>query len=101
MAKRKFGPTGQKWAMGYGFAFLLFHILALTLYPLDPFIFLSTHLFLICFLVFLVVPAGGKSSPDFLDKMDIILAVLSATIPIYILFTYEDLYYRIGFEPTS
>jgi TRAP transporter 4TM/12TM fusion protein len=91
---------GQKMLMGYGFLFLVFHILNLTLYPLDPFIFLSIHIFLLCFLVFLTVPAREGSPSDSLAKTDIILACLSATIPVYISITYQDLYYRIGFEPT-
>ena len=100
MAKRDIGPMGQKMLMGYGFLFLVFHILNLTLYPLDPFIFLSIHIFLLCFLVFLTVPAREGSPSDSLAKTDIILACLSATIQVYISITYQDLYYRIGFEPT-
>ena len=78
----------------------LFHILALTVFPLDPWIFLSCSTGMFSILTFLLFPMfpGGKKQ---VQAIDVLFCLTMVGIMGYIFLNYEEMYYRVGFEPTS
>jgi TRAP transporter 4TM/12TM fusion protein len=77
----------------------LFHILALTVVSMDPWLFLGFSLGAFCVLGFLLFPAtpSGRRSVQLLD---IALCLASIGFMAYLAIHYDAMYDRVGFEPT-
>lgn len=76
----------------------LFHILNLTVFLLDPWLFLAGSAGLFSILTFLLFP-GGKKGRDRVQLIDVVLSVLSVSVLVYLIFNYQEMYYRVGFDP--
>ncbi len=78
----------------------LFHILDLTIFLLDPWLFLGYSVGLFSVLTFLLFP-GGKKGRRGIQAVDIALSLLSIAVMAYLTFNYQEMYYRVGFAPTT
>lgn len=78
----------------------VFHIAALTVFPLDPWIFLSCSAGMFCILAFLLFPMlpSGKKQ---VQVIDVVLSLIMVGIMAYIFWQHEEMYYRVGFDPTT
>lgn len=78
----------------------LYHILALTVVSIDPWLFLGFSLGAFCILGFLLFPttAAGRKS---VQPVDIVLCLASAGFMVYLGIYYDEMYARVGFEPTK
>jgi len=77
----------------------LYHIVALTIFQLDPWLFLSFSMGQFCLIGFLLFPAtpSGKAS---VQPLDIVLCLASIGFMIYLGLNYDQMYDRVGFSPT-
>ena len=78
----------------------LFHIFALTVFALDPWLFLGLSMGLFCIIGFLLFPAtpSGKKS---VQPLDIVLCLASIGFMVYLGLNYDQMYDRVGFNPTA
>lgn len=76
----------------------LYHILDLTIFLLDPWLFLACSAGLFSILTFLLFP-GGKKGRNKVQAIDIVLSVLSIAVMVYLALNYQEMYYRVGFDP--
>lgn len=78
----------------------LYHILALTVFALDPWLFLGYSLGLFCIIGFLLFPAtaSGKKS---VQPFDIVLCLASIGFMVYLGLNFDQMYDRVGFNPTT
>jgi TRAP transporter 4TM/12TM fusion protein len=99
---------GRRSLRGFWFVFVfalgvittLFHIITLTIYPLDPWVFRGISLGLFTILTFLLVP-GWKGAKDNVHLADIALCIMALAAMVYLGLTYGAMYYRAGFAPTT
>lgn len=75
-----------------------FHILDLTIFLLDPWLFLACSVGLFSILTFLLFP-GGKKGLKGVQAVDLALSALSIAVMAYIALNYQEMYYRVGFDP--
>lgn len=85
----------------YAMAITIFHILGLTLVPMDPFLFRAVSLMSIAGLSFLMVPPTKKANKERPVVYDLICLVLALAVMIYVAVYYQDIYYRAGFRSTT
>ncbi len=78
----------------------LYHILDLTVFLLDPWLFLGYSVGLFSILTFLLFP-GGKKGRKGVQAVDIALSLLSIAVMVYLTINYEEMYYRVGFDPAT
>ena len=78
----------------------LFHIICLTVFPLDPWVFLSASAGLFSILTFLLFPATERGKKR-IQPVDLLLSVICIAVIVYITVHYSDMYYRVGFNPTT
>ena len=78
----------------------LFHIFALTVFTLDPWLFLGLSMGLFCIIGFLLFPAtpSGKKS---VQPLDIVLCLASIGFMVYLGLNYDQMYDRVGLNPTT
>lgn len=76
----------------------LYHILDLTIFLLDPWLFLGCSAGLFSILTFLLFP-GGKKGRKGVQAVDIVLSTLSIAVMVYLTLNYQEMYYRVGFDP--
>lgn len=82
----------------------LFHIVALSLYPLDPWLFLGVSLGLFWVLAFLLFPAtrgGARTVPGTVQLVDIAWCLAALGVTAYLALNYDAMYDRVGFEPST
>jgi TRAP transporter 4TM/12TM fusion protein len=72
--------------------------LDLTIFLLDPWLFLACSAGLFSILTFLLFP-GGEKGRNKVQAVDILLSVLSIAVMVYLAFNYQEMYYRVGFDP--
>ena len=77
----------------------LFHIAALTIFPVDPWCFLATSVGLFCILTFILFPML-PSGKNHVQIIDIVLSLIAVAMLVYLYTNSEDMYYRVGFAPT-
>ena len=78
----------------------LFHLIVLSVWPIDPWALRSIHLGFVSFVGFLLVRSHTGAGPR-PSVSDWILAFLSIVGPVYILSDFDDLVYRVGAMPNS
>ena len=78
----------------------LYHILDLTIFLLDPWLFLGYSVGLFSILTFLLFP-GGKKGRKGVQAVDITLSLLSTAVMVYLTLNYQEMYYRVGFDPAT
>jgi len=98
-AVRVLGPGWTRVITVLAVATTLFHILALTVYSLDPWLFLGYSLGLFCLIGFIVFPAGGRSTAP--RAIDIVLCGLTVGFMVYLGLNYYEMYDRVGYSPTA
>lgn len=76
----------------------LYHILDLTIFLLDPWLFLGCSAGLFSILTFLLFPGGEKGRKG-VQAVDIVLSTLSIAVMVYLTLNYQEMYYRVGFDP--
>ena len=78
----------------------LFHIFALTVFAMDPWLFLGLSMGLFCVIGFLLFPAtpSGKKS---VQPLDIVLCLASIGFMVYLGLNYDQMYDRVGLNPTT
>ena len=99
--KRQLKGIYLKVVMIIGIAFSLYEIYTLQVAPADPWILRAVHTSFACILGFLLYAPSSKSSKDRFGIFDIVLAVISAGIAVYIICNFEDLVWRLGMIPTT
>lgn len=77
----------------------LYHILALTVFAMDPWLFLGFSLGLFCMLGFLLFPASASGRKS-VQLVDIALCLASVGFMTYLGVNYDTMYDRVGFAPT-
>lgn len=78
----------------------LYHIVCLTVYPIDPWLFLAYSVGLFSMLTFLLFPAGKKAGNK-VQITDLALIALSISVMVYLSVFYKDMYYRVGYDPAT
>ncbi|MHB8773129.1 MAG: TRAP transporter permease [Syntrophales bacterium] len=78
----------------------LYHILDLTVFLLDPWLFLGYSVGLFSILTFLLFP-GTKKGRKGVQAIDIVLSLLSIAVMAYLTLNYQEMYYRVGFDPAT
>ncbi len=78
----------------------LYHILDLTVFLLDPWLFLGYSVGLFSILTFLLFP-GTKKGRKGVQAIDIALSLLSIAVMVYLTLNYEEMYYRVGYAPET
>lgn len=83
-----------------GVAITAYHVVALAFIPIDPWLFLgsSAHLFTILILVKYPVLVSRPTAAAVIDGL---LALASAAVILYLWLNYKQMYYRVGFTPTT
>ncbi len=79
----------------------VYHLFIMFAYPIDPFLFRAVHLGFIMVLGFLLTPAAKNSPLDRFTILDVILALLSIGIVVYIFNQFSGLVFRQGAMPTT
>lgn len=77
----------------------LFHICALAVVTLDPWLFLGTSAHLFCILGFIHYPALAKR-PVLSAVIDLVLSAAAASVIVYLWLNVPAIYYRVGVEPS-
>lgn len=76
----------------------LYHIVALTLIALDPWLFLGYSMGLFCIIGLMLFPGRkGSAAPDIVD---IALCMAAVGFMAYLSVNYDEMYNRVGFSPT-
>ena len=84
-----------------GLVMSLFHIVVLTVYPIDPWFFRTMHVVFAGVLVLALVP-GWKNSPmDRLHLVDVIFILMLVVPAAYIFIEFDDWIYRVGVVPNT
>lgn len=76
----------------------LYHIFALTVFALDPWLFLGFSMGLFCIIGFLLFPAT-RSGRKSVQSLDIVLCLASIGFMVYLGMNYDQMYDRVGFSP--
>jgi TRAP transporter 4TM/12TM fusion protein len=85
---------------GLAVAVTLFHIVALSLLTLDPWLFLGTSAHLFCVLAFINYPALPRR-PELSAVIDVLLSAGSVAVIIYLWQNVPEIYYRVGVDPST
>jgi hypothetical protein len=72
----------------------------LTVFLLDPWLFLGYSVGLFSILTFLLFP-GTKKGRKGVQAIDIALSLLSIAVMVYLTLNYEEMYYRVGYAPET
>ncbi len=78
----------------------LYHVVALTVISIDPWLFLGFSLGLFWMLGFLMFPATAAGR-DRVQPLDVALCAVAAAAMVYLGIEYEGMYLRTGFEPNT
>lgn len=99
-AARRLGGWWGKAFSALAILTTLYHILALTVFSIDPWLFLGFSLGLFWILTFLVLPAG-RGGRHGVQPSDLALCAVAVAAMAYLAFEYEGMYLRTGFEPST
>lgn len=78
----------------------LYHFYIMFAYPIDPFLFRATHLGFVMVLGFLLTPATNNSPNDRFTILDLVCALASIGLVVYIYKEFNGLVFRQGALPT-
>ena len=84
-----------------GIIMVLFHLVAMTYYPIDPWILRSFHLLFAGAIALALVPARKSSPKDRVTVVDIIWILMYASTAVYLMIVFDDLLYRVGVAPEN
>ena len=84
-----------------GIAFSFYELYTLQIAPVDPWILRAVHTSFACILGLLLYSPTLRSSKDRFGIFDIMLALVSAGIAVYVIYNFEDLVWRLGMIPTT
>lgn len=84
-----------------GLVMSLFHIIVLTVRPIDPWYFRTLHVVFAGVLVFALVPAWKKASTARLDWVDYLFILMIIAPTVYIFVDFDQWIYRVGVVPTG
>ena len=79
----------------------IYHLYIMFAYPIDPFLFRATHLGFVMVLGFLLTPATKNSPNDHFTILDLIFALASIGLVVYIFREFNGLVFRQGAMPTK
>ncbi|MCG5102576.1 TRAP transporter permease [Oceanobacillus alkalisoli] len=82
-------------------AMSLFHIYALGIKPVTPWILYSVHLGMGAVLVLFLYPMGKQSKKNSINLLDAALILLTIGTTSYLIINGDELVYRIGINPTN
>ena len=99
-AARELGGSWAKVISALAIITTLYHILALTVVSIDPWLFLGFSLGLFWMLAFLLFPASAAGRGR-VETLDVILCAVSAAAMVYLGTEYEGMYLRTGYEPNT
>lgn len=77
-----------------------YHIVALTVISIDPWLFLGFSLGLFWMLAFLLFPASAAGRKG-VQPLDVLLCAFAVAAMVYLGIEYEGMYLRTGFEPNT
>ncbi|MEL7564565.1 MAG: TRAP transporter permease [Dehalobacterium sp.] len=84
-----------------GAIFGLFHLVVLTIYPIDPWVFRALHFGSTGFIALLTYSAFKKSASTKPPVYDMLFAVLVISSSFYIMLNYTQMLNRVGVNPTG
>ncbi|GBF33301.1 TRAP-type uncharacterized transport system [Desulfocucumis palustris] len=79
---------------------VLFHIAAVSIFPVDPWVLRGAHVTLAGIVFFIGCIATKEGKIEKAWYISLILAIASLAVGLYIMFEYSELYYRLGLNPT-
>lgn len=80
---------------------VLFHLAAITIFPVDPWVLRGAHLSFAGIIIFAGSMVTKERNIDKRWFWDLILALASMMVGFYIFMEYPRLYYRVGINPTQ
>lgn len=98
--RRRLGRGWTKVVSVLSVVITAYHVLALTVISLDPWLFLGFSLGLFWILTFLCFPATPRSR-DRVTPIDLALCLAAIAAMIYLGLEYEEMYVRTGFQPST
>lgn len=101
MNEKQSGSWINEFLLWFSVVAVLFHIAAITIYPVDPWVLRGVHVAcagIIFFTACMVKKSGGfqKGWP-----LSLVFALASLAVGLYIVLEYSKLYYRVGILPTQ
>ena len=78
-----------------------FHVVGLSFYPMDPFMFRAVSLLSIAALSFMMVPPTKNANKTRPVAYDVVCIVIALSVMVYVILFYKDIYYRAGFQSTT
>lgn len=97
--RRQLKGIYRKIIYAIGIIMVIFHLVVLTYYPIDPWILRAFHLLFAGSIAFALVPARKSSPKDRFTIVDLIWIMLCASTVVYIIVVFDDLLYRVGVAP--
>lgn len=101
---RKYSGIGKYLVSSIAVAMVLYSMGSVVLFTVDPWVFNATHLTFALVLVFLKLPATKSEKsliPNRPSIFDIVMALLSIGVLVYIMMEFDELIYRVGAIPTT
>jgi len=83
-----------------GIVTTLYHILALTVFPLDPWLFLGFSAGSFCIIGFLLFPGSARGRKS-IQPLDVVLCAATLGFMVYLGLNFDQMYDRVGFSPTA
>ncbi len=84
-----------------GIAMSLFHIIVLTVRPIDPWYFRSLHVLFGGLLVYAFVPGWKKSPLNSIHFLDYLFMICLVAPVVYMFIVFDEWIYRVGVVPTT
>jgi len=84
-----------------GLAMSLFHIIVLTVRPIDPWYFRSMHVLFGGLLVYAFVPGWKKSPKNYIPFLDYLFIICLVAPVVYMFIVFDSWIYRVGVVPTT
>lgn len=84
-----------------GIVMSLFHIVVLTVRPIDPWYFRSLHVLFGGILVYAFVPGWKKSPKNYIHFLDYLLMICLVAPVVYMFIVFDEWIYRVGVIPTT
>lgn len=99
--KRELQGVWKYIASAFALLITVFHVVGLSFYPMDPFMFRAVSLLSIAALSFLMVPPTKTASKTRPTAYDFVCIAVALSVMVYVILFYKDIYYRAGFQSTT
>lgn len=99
--KRELQGAWKYIASTFAMLITIFHIVGLTVYPMDPFMFRAVSLLSIAALSFMMVPPTKNANKNRPVIYDYVCIAVALSVMVYVILFYKDIYYRAGFQSTT